>query len=192
MASEIDDLVILYDSSVEITGRFHYKDELKVKEGSYGPCASFAVLIEKPKKDKVAKHYIFARAYGEKLVEKLKRIEKGTFIRVMGELESGFSGTYINVKVLTPVSAVELQDMLSRQREPEELPEEFNELDDLPAEHEELSAEDLEEITKEETEDRKAEDELLNEPEPEPAETVEKQEEGWSSGWSRKKRRGIF
>lgn len=192
MASEIDDLVILYDSSVEITGRFHYKDELKVKEGSYGPCASFAVLIEKPKKDKVAKHYIFARAYGEKLVEKLKRIEKGTFIRVMGELESGFSGTYINVKVLTPVSVVELQDMLSRQREPEELPEEFDELDDLPAEHEELSAEDLEEITKEETEDRKAEDELLNEPEPEPVETVEKQEEGWSSGWSRKKRRGIF
>ncbi len=192
MASEIDDLVILYDSSVEITGRFHYKDELKVKEGSYGPCASFAVLIEKPKKDKVAKHYIFARAYGEKLVEKLKRIEKGTFIRVMGELESGFSGTYINVKVLTPVSAVELQDMLSRQREPEELPEEFNELDDLPAEHEELSAEDLEEITKEETEDGEAENELLNEPEPEPAETVEKQEEGWSSGWSRKKRRGIF
>jgi len=192
MASEIDDLVILYDSSVEITGRFHYKDELKIKEGSYGPCASFAVLIEKPKKDKVAKHYIFARAYGEKLVEKLKRIEKGTFIRVMGELESGFSGTYINVKVLTPVSAVELQDMLSRQREPEELPEEFNELDDLPAEHEELSAEDLEEITKEETEDGEAENELLNEPEPEPAETVEKQEEGWSSGWSRKKRRGIF
>jgi len=189
MASEIDDLVILYDSSVEITGRFHYKDELKIKEGSYGPCASFAVLIEKPKKDKVAKHYIFARAYGEKLVEKLKRIEKGTFIRVMGELESGFSGTYINVKVLTPVSAVELQDMLSRQREPEELPEE---LDDLPAEHEELSAEDLEEITKEETEDGEAENELLNEPEPEPAETVEKQEEGWSSGWSRKKRRGIF
>ena len=188
MASEIDDLVILYDSSVEITGRFHYKDELKVKEGSYGPCASFAVLIEKPKKDKVAKHFIFARAYGEKLVEKLKRIEKGTFIRVMGELESGFSGTYINVKVLTPVSAVELQDMLSRQREPEELPEELDELDDLPAEHEELSAEDLEEITKEETEDEK--DELPNEPEP--AETVEKQEEGWSSGWSRKKRRGIF
>lgn len=192
MASEIDDLVILYDSSVEITGRFHYKDELKIKEGSYGPCASFAVLIEKPKKDKVAKHYIFARAYGEKLVEKLKRIEKGTFIRVMGELESGFSGTYINVKVLTPVSAVELQDMLSRQREPEELPEELDELDDLPAEHEELSAEDLEEITKEETEDGEAENELLNEPEPEPAETVEKQEEGWSSGWSRKKRRGIF
>ena len=192
MASEIDDLVILYDSSVEITGRFHYKDELKIKEGSYGPCASFAVLIEKPKKDKVAKHYIFARAYGEKLVEKLKRIEKGTFIRVMGELESGFSGTYINVKVLTPVSAVELQDMLSRQREPEELPEELDELDDLPAEHEELSAEDLEEITKEETEDGEAENELLNEPEPEPAETVEKQEEGWSSGWNRKKRRGIF
>ena len=187
MASEIEDLVILYDSSVEITGRFHYKDELKIKEGSYGPCASFAVLIEKLKKDKTVKHYIFARAYGEKLVEKLKRIEKGTFIRVMGELESGFSGTYINVKVLTPVSAVELQDMLSRQREPEELPEELDELDDLPAEHEELSAEDLEEIT-EEPEDEK--DELPNEPEP--VETVEKQEEGWSSGWSRKKRRGIF
>lgn len=114
MASEIGDLIILYDSSVEITGRFHYKDELKIKEGSFGPCASFAILVEKPKKDKTSKHYIFARAYGEKNVEKLKRIEKGTFIRVLGELESGFGGTYVNVKVITPVSAIELQDMLSR------------------------------------------------------------------------------
>jgi len=102
MAGEVDDLIIMYDSSVEITGRFHYKDELKIKEGSFGPCASFAILIEKPKKDKIAKHYIFARAYGEKIIEKLKRIEKGTFIRVIGELESGFGGTYVNVKVLTP------------------------------------------------------------------------------------------
>ena len=93
MAGEVDDLIIMYDSSVEITGRFHYKDELKIKEGSFGPCASFAILIEKPKKDKIAKHYIFARAYGEKIIEKLKRIEKGTFIRVIGELESGFGGT---------------------------------------------------------------------------------------------------
>jgi hypothetical protein len=115
MAGEIDDLIILYDSSVEITGRLHYKDNLKTKEGSFGPQASFAILIEKLKKDKVARHYIYARAFGEKLVEKLKRIEKGTFIRVLGELESGFGGTYINVKVLNPVSTIELQDMLSKQ-----------------------------------------------------------------------------
>lgn len=177
MASEIDDLIILYDSSVEITGRLHYKDNLKTKEGSFGPQASFAILIEKPKKDKIAKHYIYARAFGEKLVEKLKRIEKGTFIRVMGELESGFSGTYINVKVLNPVSTIELQDMLSKQKPEEDIFE--------TGEIEELDPEDLDEET------------LLEEPEEieEPEETIEEpkepEENPWS-GWKKKERRGIF
>ena len=177
MASEIDDLIILYDSSVEITGRLHFKDELKIKESNFGPQASFAILIEKPKKDKVAKHYIYARAFGEKLIEKLKRIEKGTFIRVMGELESGFSGTYINVKVLNPVSTIELQDMLSKQKPEEDIFE--------TGEIEELDPEDLDEET------------LLEEPEEieEPEETIEEpkepEENPWS-GWKKKERRGIF
>jgi len=205
MASEIEDLVILYDSSVEITGRFHYKDELKIKEGSYGPCASFAVLIEKPKKDKVAKHYIFARAYGEKLVEKLKRIEKGTFIRVMGELESGFSGTYINVKVLTPVSAVELQDMLSRQKEPEEdLPdeilEELSNSEDLISEEEILETLKLDEPDEEENESDDLREEETDEfereepdrPYADKPEKSKPEKDGWSSGWKKKERRGIF
>ncbi len=176
MASEIDDLIILYDSSVEITGRLHFKDELKIKESNFGPQASFAILIEKPKKDKVAKHYIYARAFGEKLIEKLKRIEKGTFIRVMGELESGFSGTYINVKVLNPVSTIELQDMLSRQK-PEE---DIFETEKL----EELDPEDLgEEMLLEEPEETEETIEETKEPEPE--------EKNWS-GWKKKERRGIF
>lgn len=196
MASEIGDLIILYDSSVEITGRFHYKDELKIKEGSFGPCASFAILVEKPKKDKTSKHYIFARAYGEKNVEKLKRIEKGTFIRVLGELESGFGGTYVNVKVITPVSAIELQDMLSRQKEPEEeMPEEITAED-----HEEyIGEEEIREAIKEEDEEiYKDTDEIIEEDEiaeedPAESEKTEQQEEtGWSSGWKKKKRRGIF
>lgn len=195
MASEIGDLIILYDSSVEITGRFHYKDELKIKEGSFGPCASFAILVEKPKKDKTSKHYIFARAYGEKNVEKLKRIEKGTFIRVLGELESGFGGTYVNVKVITPVSAIELQDMLSRQKEPEEeMPEEI-----MAEDHEELiDEEEIREAIKEEDEEiYKDTDEIIEEDEiteEEPAEDkkTEQEETGWSSGWKKKKRRGIF
>jgi hypothetical protein len=199
MASEIGDLIILYDSSVEITGRFHYKDELKVKEGSFGPCASFAILVEKPKKDKISKHYIFARAYGEKNVEKLKRIEKGTFIRVLGELESGFGGTYVNVKVITPVSAIELQDMLSRQKEPEEdLPEEI-----MTEDHEEfIGEEEIREAIKEEgeeiykdTDEVVEEDEIDEMVEEEPAEgekTEQEEETGWSSTWKKKKRRGIF
>lgn len=85
MESKIDDLIILYDSSVEITGRFYYKDELKIKEGNFGPYASFSILIEKPRKDKIAKHYIFTRVYGDKLVEKLKRIKKA---RLSGYWES--------------------------------------------------------------------------------------------------------
>jgi hypothetical protein len=175
MAGEIDDLIILYDSSVEITGRLHYKDNLKIKEGSFGPQASFAILIEKPKKDKIARHYIYARAFGEKLVEKLKRIEKGTFIRVMGELESGFSGTYVNVKVLNPVSTIELQDMLSRQKPEEDI---FEELEEL--EPEELDEETLVEETDEEiTEIAEKHEELKEEP------------ETWS-GWKKKERRGIF
>jgi len=177
MEGEIDDLIILYDSSVEITGRLHYKDNLKTKEGNFGPQASFAILIEKPKKDKIARHYIFARAFGEKLVEKLKRIEKGTFIRVMGELESGFSGTYINVKVLNPVSTIELQDMLSRQKPEEDI---FEELEEL--EPEELDEETLVEETDEEiTEIAEKHEELKEEPE----------EKTWS-GWKKKERRGIF
>lgn len=177
MAGEIDDLIILYDSSVEITGRLHFKDELKIKESNFGPQASFAILIEKPKKDKIARHYIFARAFGEKLVEKLKRIEKGTFIRVMGELESGFSGTYINVKVLNPVSTIELQDMLSRQKPEEDI---FEELEEL--EPEELDEETLVEETDEETTEIT---EKHEEPEKEP------EEKTWS-GWKKKERRGIF
>jgi hypothetical protein len=180
--SKIDDLIILYDSSVEITGRFYYKDELKIKEGNFGPYASFSILIEKPRKDKIAKHYIFTRVYGDKLVEKLKRIKKGTFIRVLGELESSFGGTYVNVKVLTPVSTVELQEMLSRQKEPEpeDLYEEFanEKIDEEDVLDETFLSED--ELTKE------------TEPEPEPVEVIEKQEIPWSSGWSKKKRRGIF
>ena len=175
MAGAIDDLIILYDSSVEITGRLHFKDSLKIKESNFGPQASFAILIEKPKKDKIARHYIFARAFGEKLVEKLKRIEKGTFIRVMGELESGFSGTYINVKVLNPVSTIELQDMLSRQKPEEDI---FEELEEL--EPEELDEETLVEETDEEiTEIAEKHEELQEEP------------ETWS-GWKKKERRGIF
>lgn len=177
MAGEIDDLIILYDSSVEITGRLHFKDELKIKESNFGPQASFAILIEKPKKDKIARHYIYARAFGEKIVEKLKRIEKGTFIRVMGELESGFSGTYINVKVLNPVSTIELQDMLSRQKPEEDI---FEELEEL--EPEELDEETLVEETDEEiTEIAEKHEELKEEPE----------EKTWS-GWKKKERRGIF
>jgi len=203
MASEVDDLIIIYDSSVEITGRFHYKDELKIKEGSFGPCASFAILIEKPKKDKIAKHYIFARAYGEKIIEKLKRIEKGTFIRVIGELESGFGGTYINVKVLTPVSVVELQDMLSRQKEPEEdLPDEI--LEELSNSEDLISEEEILETLKsdehEDDEDKYEEDVKLKEEIDETeeseelytAEPEEKNDSGWSSGWKKRKRRGIF
>jgi len=205
MASEVDDLIIIYDSSVEITGRFHYKDELKIKEGSFGPCASFAILIEKPKKDKIAKHYIFARAYGEKIIEKLKRIEKGTFIRVIGELESGFGGTYVNVKVLTPVSVVELQDMLSRQKEPEEdLPdeilEELPDSEDLISEEEILETLKLDEPDEEENEsDDLREDEIdeFEMEEPDKPYTVKPEEkktdkDSWSSGWKKKERRGIF
>ncbi len=192
MASEVDDLIILYDSSVEITGRLHYKDNLKTKEGSFGPQASFAILIEKPKKDKIAKHYIYARAFGEKLVEKLKRIEKGTFIRVMGELESGFGGTYINVKVLNPVSTIELQDMLSRQKPAEEVEDIFNDLEEAE-EFEEL--EESEELLDEEPEELEEE---LNEIEEEPEEPeatekpVEEPEKKAWSGWKKKERRGIF
>ncbi len=172
MAGEIDDLIILYDSSVEITGRLHFKDSLKIKESNFGPQASFAILIEKPKKDKIARHYIFARAFGEKLVEKLKRIEKGTFIRVMGELESGFSGTYINVKVLNPVSTIELQDMLSRQKPEEDIFEELEELEPEELDEETLVEETDEEIT-------------------EITEKHEEEPETWS-GWKKKERRGIF
>lgn len=199
MASEVDDLIILYDSSVEITGRLHYKDNLKTKEGSFGPQASFAILIEKPKKDKIAKHYIYARAFGEKLVEKLKRIEKGTFIRVMGELESGFGGTYINVKVLNPVSTIELQDMLSRQKPAEEVEDIFNDLEEAE-EFEEL--EESEELLDEEPEELEEESNEIEESPEEPEEKPEKPEttkipeeepekKAWS-GWKKKERRGIF
>jgi hypothetical protein len=199
MAGEIDDLIILYDSSVEITGRLHYKDNLKTKEGSFGPQASFAILVEKPKKDKIARHYIYARAFGEKLVEKLKRIEKGTFIRVLGELESGFGGTYINVKVLNPVSTVELQDMLSRQKPAEEVEDIFNDLEEAE-EFEEL--EESEELLDEEPEELEEESNKIEESPEEPEEKLEKPEttktpekepekKAWS-GWKKKERRGIF
>jgi len=199
MANEVDDLIILYDSSVEITGRLHYKDNLKTKEGSFGPQASFAILIEKPKKDKIAKHYIYARAFGEKLVEKLKRIEKGTFIRVMGELESGFGGTYINVKVLNPVSTIELQDMLSRQKPAEEVEDIFNDLEEAEEfeeleESEELLDEEPEELEEESNEIEESPEEPEEKPEkPETTKTpVEEPEKKAWSGWKKKERRGIF
>lgn len=199
MASEVDDLIILYDSSVEITGRLHYKDNLKTKEGSFGPQASFAILIEKPKKDKIAKHYIYARAFGEKLVEKLKRIEKSTFIRVMGELESGFGGTYINVKVLNPVSTIELQDMLSRQKPAEEVEDIFNDLEEAEEfeeleESEELLDEEPEELEEESNEIEESPEEPEEKPEkPETTKTpVEEPEKKAWSGWKKKERRGIF
>ncbi len=205
MAGEVDDLIIMYDSSVEITGRFHYKDELKIKEGSFGPCASFAILIEKPKKDKIAKHYIFARAYGEKIIEKLKRIEKGTFIRVIGELESGFGGTYVNVKVLTPVSVVELQDMLSRQKEPEEdlsdeILEELPDGEDLISEEEILETLKTDDPSKKENESDDLREEETDEfereepdrPYADKPEKSKPEKDGWSSGWKKKERRGIF
>lgn len=198
MASEVDDLIILYDSSVEITGRLHYKDNLKTKEGSFGPQASFAILIEKPKKDKIAKHYIYARAFGEKLVEKLKRIEKGTFIRVMGELESGFGGTYINVKVLNPVSTIELQDMLSRQKPAEEVEDIFNDLEEAEEfeeleESEELLDEEPEELEEESNEIEESPEEPEEKPEkPEITEKPEEPEKKTWSGWKKKERRGIF
>lgn len=187
MEGTIDDLIILYDSSVEITGRLHYKDNLKTAEGSFGPHASFAVLVEKPKKDKIARHYIFARAFGEKLVEKLKRIEKGTFIRVMGELESGYSGTYINVKILSPVSAIELQDMMSKQKPAEEPEEEEITDEDLLVE-DSKDPEDSEETEEtKEFEETEETTEKAEEPEEEPGES----HETWS-GWKKKQRRGIF
>ena len=199
MAGEVDDLIILYDSSVEITGRLHYKDNLKTKEGSFGPQASFAILIEKPKKDKIARHYIYARAFGEKLVEKLKRIEKGTFIRVMGELESGFGGTYINVKVLNPVSTIELQDMLSRQKPAEEVEDIFNDLEEAEEfeeleESEELLDEEPEELEEESNEIEESPEEPEEKPEkPETTKTpVEEPEKKAWSGWKKKERRGIF
>jgi len=199
MAGEIDDLIILYDSSVEITGRLHYKDNLKTKEGSFGPQASFAILIEKLKKDKVARHYIYARAFGEKLVEKLKRIEKGTFIRVLGELESGFGGTYINVKVLNPVSTIELQDMLSRQKPAEEVEDIFNDLEEAEEfeeleESEELLDEEPEELEEESNEIEESPEEPEEKPEkPETTKTpVEEPEKKAWSGWKKKERRGIF
>lgn len=199
MASEVDDLIILYDSSVEITGRLHYKDNLKTKEGSFGPQASFAILVEKPKKDKIARHYIYARAFGEKLVEKLKRIEKGTFIRVMGELESGFGGTYVNVKVLNPVSTVELQDMISKQKPAEEVEDIFNDLEEAEEfeeleESEELLDEEPEELEEELNEIKESPEEPEEKPEkPETTKTpVEEPEKKAWSGWKKKERRGIF
>ena len=72
--------------------------------------------------------------------------------------------------------------MLSRQKEPEpeDLYEEF--------ENEKIDEEDVLDET------FLSEDELTKEtePEPEPVEVIEKQEIPWSSGWSKKKRRGIF
>jgi hypothetical protein len=198
MEGEVDDLIILYDSSVEITGRLHYKDNLKTAEGSFGPHASFAVLVEKPKKDKIARHYIFARAFGEKLVEKLKRIEKGTFIRVMGELESGYSGTYINVKILSPVSAIELQDMMSKQK-PAEKPEEEEIIDEDLLDEDSEEAEDTKETEEtryaEETEDMEEIEDAEKTEDTEKAEKMaEEMKESQStwSGWKKKQRRGIF
>ena len=111
--------ILVYDNAVEITGKLHFKDDLKGMTGAFGPMASFAILIEKPKKNRMWKYYIYAKAFGDSLVEKIKRIQKGTFVRIIGELVTYKMSMYINVKIITPISQSELEEIYDMHRDPE-------------------------------------------------------------------------
>ena len=176
--------ILVYDNAVEITGKLHFKDELKVKTGEFGPMASFAILIEKPKKNRMWKYYIYAKAFGDSLVEKIKRIQKGTFVRIIGELETYKMSMYINVKIITPISQSELEEMYDMHKEPE--PEDIQET--------ETETDILQEINIEELKNTEEVLEIHTEPEEEETKIKyeEPQKRTWGSGWGKKEKKGLL
>lgn len=94
----------MYENMVSVTGRLHYSNEIRVHQSAFGPYATFALLMKTKGKDEtIRKCFLRTIVYGQNLIALVKGLQKGTFIKVTGSLDTYNNSMQIKAKQITPI-----------------------------------------------------------------------------------------
>jgi hypothetical protein len=99
-----------YESHISIVGRYWYnknKDGLSITRTDSYIMGAFALLVKKRYGNIIRKDNLYVKTFSEDLVNFLSGLERGTLIRVSGDLEQYKNQLYINAKAITRVEEPE-------------------------------------------------------------------------------------
>lgn len=102
-----------FRNSVTLQGRIYYKNRMKVFDNTKFSTkrAHYNILIKRKTKNGIRGHLIYARSFGDEIVERLAKLRLGTWIRVTGNVEAYKGQNYIKVSSFEEVSPEQLKSM---------------------------------------------------------------------------------
>lgn len=102
-----------FRNSVTLQGRVYFKGHMKVFDNTKFSTkrAHYNILIKRKTKNGIRGHLIYARSFGDAIVDRLQKLRLGAWIRVTGNVEAYKGQNYIKVSSFEEVSKEQLSAM---------------------------------------------------------------------------------
>lgn len=102
-----------FRNNIQIQGRLYFKGHMKIYDNPNFTTrrAHYNILVKRKTKNGIRKHLIYARSFGDEIVEKLSKLKLGAWIRATGNIEAYKGQNYIKVVMVEEISKEQLKAM---------------------------------------------------------------------------------